>query len=207
MSKSENSSSVAARVLVACEFSGVLREAFRARGVDAVSCDLLPTEIPGPHIQDDVLKHLDEGWWGMVAHPPCTYLAVSGNRWMHEGGFFERRERKAKMEAAVEFVKKLWAAPIPRVAIENPVSRLSTLWRKTNQVVQPWQLGSPLLKKTCFWIRGFPLLHHVPTLATPEPRVWREPPSAERWKNRSRTPPEMAAQIAEQWQPLKVIQQ
>jgi hypothetical protein len=190
------------KVLVACEFSGIVRDAFIEEGHEAVSCDLLPSERPGPHIQDDVLKHLADGWDAMIAHPPCTYLAVSGARWLYTKtrlGRWPNKERFRKQTEAVDFVKKLWDAPISKVAIENPIGMLSTLWRKPDQIVQPWQFGVPELKATCFWIRGFPLL--VPSEITNErhPRVHLEPPSANRWKNRSRTPIKMAQAIAFQW--------
>lgn len=185
---------VMANILIACEFSGVLREAFRDRGHDAVSCDLLPSEIDGPHIQGNVLDYLDGDWDLMVAHPPCTYLAVSGARWF--------AERRAEQDTAIEFVQRLMDADIPRIAIENPIGVLSTRIRKPDQIVQPWWFGDGETKATCWWLKNLPDL--VPTDIVPgrAPRVHHEPPSAERWKNRSRTLKGTAEAIARQWEPL-----
>lgn len=188
-----------ARVLVACEFSGVVRRAFRERGHDAWSCDLLPTEKPGPHIQDDVTKHLD-GWDLIVAHPPCTHLAVSGARWF--------KHKLKEQEEALAFVCSLLAARCPRIALENPVSIISSRIRKPDQVVHPYWFGHPEFKATCLWLKGLPQL--VPTnLLTPpakgteEHKAWsrvhREPPGPDRWKERSRTFEGIAAAMAEQW--------
>lgn len=139
------------RVLVACEFSGVVRDAFRALGHDAWSCDLLPCERdPAWHIQRDVLPLLAEGWDLMIAHPPCTYLAVSGARWW--------KGREALQLEAIHFVEALYNAPIARVAIENPIGRLSTVFRKPDQIIQPWQFGHGETKATCLWLRNLPPL-------------------------------------------------
>jgi hypothetical protein len=140
------------RVLVACEFSGVVRDAFRARGHDAVSCDLLPSERPGPHIQGDVLEVLDQGWDLMIAHPPCTYLSRAGARW------WGTPEREQAAQEVRDFVLALWNAPIPRIAIENPIGRLNQLWRYPDQTIEPWQFGDPYTKRTCLWLRGIPPL-------------------------------------------------
>jgi len=148
------------RVLVACEFSGIVREAFRQKGHDAYSCDLIPTEIPGKHIQGNVIDILQDGWDLMIAHPPCTYLAVSGARWWSQ--------RKEEQEDAIAFVMLLAEAPIPKIAIENPIGRLSTIWRKPDQIIQPWQFGHGETKATCFWLKGLPLLAHTHTLLTAE---------------------------------------
>lgn len=180
------------RVLVACEFSGVVRDAFAARGHDAMSADLLPSERPGPHYLGDVRAILGDGWDLMIAHPPCTALAVSGARW-----FAGRREETA---AALAFVLELAAAPIPHVAIENPVSLLSTRWRRPDQIVQPWQFGHAETKATCLWLRNLPRLR--PTDIRPGPyaaRVHHESPGPDRWRNRSRTYPGIAAAMAAQW--------
>jgi len=150
------------RVLIACEFSGTVRDAFIARGHDAVSCDMLPTERPGPHIQGDVLDVLGDGWDLMIAHPPCTHLAVSGAR------HFAEKRADGRQQAALEFVRRLMAAPIPRWCVENPVSIISSAIRKPDQIIQPYQFGHPESKKTCLWLRGLPCL--VPT-KTVEP-VW-----------------------------------
>lgn len=147
------------RVLVACEFSGVVRDAFLARGHDAWSCDLLPSERPGPHIQGDVLGHLNDGWDLMIAHPPCTYLAVSGARWF--------KHRLAEQEAAIQFVHILLNAPISKIALENPVSIISSRIRKPDQIIQPWMFGHGETKKTCLWLIGLPKL--LPTdIVVPE---------------------------------------
>jgi hypothetical protein len=136
------------RVLVACEFSGRVRDAFAARGHDAWSCDLLPSETPGNHIQDDVLKHLSGEWDLMVAHPPCTFLSRAGANLWHV--------RRTEQETALEFVLAPWNSPIERVAIENPIGKLNALWRYPSQVIQPWAFGAPYTKATCLWLRGLP---------------------------------------------------
>ena len=141
------------RVLVACEFSGVVRDAFAAAGCHAVSCDLLPSEAPGHHRQCDVRDILDEGWDLMIAHPPCTHLAVSGARWF--------TAKQAEQAAALEFVRALLAAPIPHIALENPVSIISSRIRRPDQIIQPWQFGHGETKATCLWLKGLPML--VPT--------------------------------------------
>jgi site-specific DNA-cytosine methylase len=140
------------RVLVACEFSGVVRDAFRKRGHDAWSCDLVETEEPGPHIQGDVLNHLEEGWDLMIAHPPCTYLSRAGARW------WKIPERAPLADNAAEFVFKLRDASVARIAIENPIGQLNRRWRYPDQVIQPWQFGHPYSKATCLWLKELPLL-------------------------------------------------
>lgn len=197
------------RVLIACEFSGIVRNAFIAKGHDAVSCDLLPTERPGPHIQGDVLEILDDGWDMMIAHPPCTYLALSGIHWNNRIA-----GRKEKTEQALVFVKALLNAPIGKIALENPVGVISTRIRKPNQYIQPWQFGCPESKKTGLWLKSYPQL--VPTnILTPTafqkdgktPR-WgnqtcsgqnRLGPSADRAKIRGMTYQGIANAMAEQW--------
>jgi len=183
------------RVLVACEFSGVVRDAFAEQGHQAVSCDLLPTESPGEHIQGDVLDYLDAQWDLMVAHPPCTHLAVSGARW------FKGKE-KEQFEA-LYFVKRLMDAPIPKIAIENPISVISTFIRKPDQIIQPWQFGHGETKATCFWLKGLEPLKPTNIVEGRESRVHKEPPSPDRWKNRSRTFKGIAKAMAEQWGTLK----
>ena len=148
------------RVLVACEFSGTVRDAFIARGHEAVSCDLLPTERPGPHIQGDVLEVLGDGWDLMVAHPPCTYLCSSGLHWNKR-----RPEREPLTHEAMRFVLNLVDNPIPRIAIENPIGRISTAYRRPDQIIHPWQFGEDASKATCLWLKGLPLL--VPTNVLP----------------------------------------
>jgi hypothetical protein len=182
------------KVLVACEFSGIVRDAFRKLGHDAVSCDLLPTEKEGPHIQDDVLKHLNERWDLMIAHPPCTYLAVSGARW------FKYRQKEQFM--ALTFFTDLLNAEIPRVCIENPIGVASTLVRKPDQIIQPWMFGHGETKATCLWLVNLPKLKATNIVEGRVGRVWREPPSPNRWKNRSRTYQGIAKAMAEQWGPL-----
>jgi site-specific DNA-cytosine methylase len=183
------------RVLVACEFSGIVRDAFILRGHDAVSCDLLPTERPGPHIQDDVLLHLDDGWDLMIAHPPCTHLAVSGARW-----FRNKRTEQAK---ALDFVRMLLDAPVERICLENPVSIISTHIRKPDQIIQPWMFGHGETKATCLWIKNLPLLQATDIVDGRIGRVHREAPSPDRWKNRSRTLPGIADAMADQWGNIK----
>ena len=179
------------RVLVACEFSGAVREAFRARGHDAWSCDLLPTEVPGQHIVGDVLEVLGDGWDLMVAHPPCTHLAVSGARWWKD---------KAQEQAdALEFVRALMAAPIDRIALENPISKISSAIRKPDQIVQPWQYGHGETKATCLWLKGVPKLQPMDVVEGREPKVHHMAPGPNRWRERSRTYAGIAKAMAQQW--------
>ncbi len=179
------------RVLVACEFSGTVRDAFIALGHDAISCDVLPSESPGPHHQGDVLDLLNGGFDLMVAHPPCTHLAISGARW-----FAEKRNEQA---AALEFVRTLMAAPIPMIAIENPISIISSRIRKPDQVIHPWQFGHGETKKTCLWLKGLPLLQPTRIVTGRDPRIHRMPPGPDRWKERSKTYPGIASAMAMQW--------
>jgi hypothetical protein len=216
------------RVLVACEYSGTVRDAFRERGHDAMSCDLLPTEAPGPHYQGDVRDVLGDGWDLMIAHPPCTYLSVSGMHWTRRG----LRDPQLT-EDALAFVRLLMDAPILRIAIENPVSIISSRIRKPEQIVQPWMFGHDASKKTCLWLKGLPPLR--PTQIV-EPRLvccgreltsgagaygcpnccgdkrarerWgnqtdsgqnRLSPSPDRWKIRSATYAGIAGAMADQW--------
>jgi site-specific DNA-cytosine methylase len=180
------------RVLVACEFSGIVRDAFAVLGHDAWSCDLLPTERDGNHIQGDVSTVLGDGWDLMVAHPPCTRLAVSGARW-----FSAYRDEQ---EAALEFVRLLMAAPIERIAIENPVSVISSRIMKPDQIIQPWQFGHGETKSTCLWLKNLPRLKPTMIVEGREARVHRLPPSPDRWKLRSRTYKGIADAMANQWQ-------
>lgn len=179
------------KIMIACEFSGIVRDAFIRKGHDAISCDLLPTERPGPHIQGDVLEHLEDGWDMMIAHPPCTHLAVSGARWF--------REKRAEQEDALMFVRTLMDAPIERIAIENPVSVISTRIRRPDQIIQPWQFGEGEVKATCLWLKNLAPLKPTMIVAGRAARVHREPPSPERWKNRSRTYRGFAEAMADQW--------
>ena len=179
------------RALVACEFSGTVRDAFRALGHDAMSCDLLPSERPGPHYQGDVRDVLGDGWDLMVAHPPCTHLAVSGARWF--------KEKRVEQAEALDFVRLLLDAPIPRIALENPVSVISSRVRKPDQIIQPWQFGHGETKATCLWLKGLPPLVPTDIVAGRSARVHRMPPAPDRWKERSRTYPGVASAMAAQW--------
>src|SRR6478735_3567014 len=179
------------RVLVACEFSGIVRDAFRAAGHDALSCDLLPSERPGPHYQGDVTDILHDGFDLLICHPPCTHLAVSGARW-----FAEKRREQAE---ALAFVRLLLAAPIPMIALENPISIISSRIRKPDQIIQPWQFGHGETKATCLWLKGLPLLVPTDIVSGREARVHRMPPGPDRWKERSRTFHGIAAAMADQW--------
>jgi hypothetical protein len=149
------------KVLIACEFSGVVRDAFIGGGHDAMSCDLLPTETPGPHYQGSVMDILDDGWDLMVAHPPCTYLTLTGNKWF-KPEFAERFPTRHQDRAdAVEFFMALVNASIPKIAIENPIGIMSSRYQKPNQIIQPWQYGHETTKATCLWLKNLPNL--VPT--------------------------------------------
>jgi len=179
-------------VLVACEFSGIVREAFRKRGHNAWSCDLLLTEISSPyHIQDDVLNNLDENWDLMIAHPDCTHLAVSGARWF--------KNKIEEQRGAIEFFMKLVNAPISKICVENPVSIMSTVYRKPDQIIQPWMFGHGETKATCLWLKNLPKLQPTKIVDGRVPRVHHEPPSPDRWKNRSRTYQGIAEAMANQW--------
>ena len=180
-----------AKVLVACEYSGVVRDAFRARGHDAWSCDLLPTEVEGPHFEYDVMTIINDGWDLMIAHPPCTHLAVSGARW-----FKDKQQEQAK---ALDFVRCLMEAPIARIAIENPISIISSRIRKPDQIIQPWQFGHGETKATCFWLKNLPKLTPTNIVEGREARVHKMPPGPNRWKERSRTYEGVAAAMAAQW--------
>ena len=182
------------RVLVACEYSGVVRRAFQALGHDAWSCDLLPAEDDSPHhFQGDVMPILGrcEHWDLMIAHPPCTHLSVSGARWF--------KDKQKEQAEALEFVEWLMAAPIDRIAIENPISVISSRIRKPDQIIQPWQFGHGETKATCLWLQGLPKLTPTNIVEGREARIHRMPPGPDRWKERSRTFEGIAAAMAEQW--------
>lgn len=181
------------KVLVACEYSGVVRDAFIARGHDAMSCDLLPTDSPGPHYQGDVLDVLNYPWDLMIAHPPCTHLSVSGAR------HFAAKRLDGRQQSSVSFFMTLARAPIPRIAIENPVCIMSSLWRKPDQVIQPWQFGHGETKATCLWLKGLPPLVPTDVVEGREARIHRMPPSEDRWKLRSETYYGIAQAMADQW--------
>jgi hypothetical protein len=194
------------KVLVACEYSGRVRDAFLAQGHQAMSCDLLPTDSPGPHYQGDVFDIICDGWDLMVAHPPCTYLSVSGMHWTTRG----LRDPQLT-EDALDFVRALMAAPIERIAIENPVSVISSRVRKPDQIINPYEFGHDASKKTCLWLQNLPALQPTQMI---EPRIvngrkrWgnqtasgqnKLAPSADRWKIRSETYAGIAAAMADQW--------
>jgi hypothetical protein len=181
------------KVLIACEFSGTVRDAFAALGHDAWSCDLLPTEKPGNHHIGDAIDFAYVGgpWDLMIAHPPCTHLAVSGARWF--------KEKQTEQANALEFVGGLLDAPIEMIALENPISIISSRIRRPDQIIQPWQFGHGEVKATCLWLKNLPKLTPTNVVDGRVARVHREPPSPDRWKNRSRTMPGIAAAMAEQW--------
>lgn len=179
------------RILIACEYSGTVRDAFIASGHDAISCDLLPTEVPGPHYQGDVINIIGDGRDMMIAHPPCTHLAVSGARWFHL--------KQQEQQEALDFVRLLMNAPIPRIAIENPVSIISSRIRKPDQVIQPWMFGHGETKATCLWLKGLPKLTPTNVVEGREQRIHKMPPSPDRWKLRSTTYKGIAAAMAQQW--------
>jgi site-specific DNA-cytosine methylase len=179
------------RILVACEYSGVVRDAFIRAGHDAISCDLLPTEQPGPHYEGDVFDIINDGFDLMVAHPPCTHLAVSGARWFH----LKQREQAE----ALEFVRRLLDAPIPHIALENPISIISSRIRKPDQIIQPWQFGHGETKATCLWLKNLPPLIPTEIVSGREARIHKMPPGPNRWKERSRTYTGIAAAMAAQW--------
>jgi site-specific DNA-cytosine methylase len=179
------------KVLVACEYSGTVRDAFKAKGHDAWSCDLLPTDTPGNHIQGDVLEVIGQGWDLMVAHPPCTHLAVSGARWF-------KLKQKEQAEA-LDFVRALLNSPVEKICLENPVSIISSRIRKPSQVIQPWQFGHGETKATCLWLKGLPLLQPSQIVEGREARIHKLPPSPDRWKIRSKTYEGIAKAMADQW--------
>jgi hypothetical protein len=182
------------RVLIACEYSGRVRDAFLALGHDAISCDLLPTEVPGPHYQGDVFDMINSQHYDlMIAHPPCTHLSVSGAR------HFAEKRASGVQQRALEFVRSLMSAPIDRICIENPVSIISSQIRKPDQIIQPWQFGHGETKATCLWLKGLPKLMPTNVVDGREARVHRMPPGPDRWKDRSRTFQGIALAMADQW--------
>ena len=179
------------KVLVACEYSGTVRDAFISQGHDAISCDLLPTDKLGPHYQGDVRDILHDGFDLMIAHPPCTHLAVSGARWF--------KEKQKEQAEALDFVQLLLNAPIEKIALENPIGIISSRIRKPNQIIQPWQFGHGETKATCLWLKNLPCLVPTDIVEGREAKVHRMPPSADRWKLRSTTYKGIAQAMAEQW--------
>ena len=181
------------RVLIACEYSGRVRDAFIAQGHEAMSCDLLPTDLPGPHYQGDVFEVIDYPWDLMIAHPPCTDLSVSGAR------HFEAKRLDGRQQASVSFFMRLAKSDIPMIAIENPVCIMSSLWRKPDQIIQPWQFGHGETKATCLWLKGLPLLEPTSVVDGRDDRIHKLPPSPDRWKLRSETYQGIADAMAQQW--------
>lgn len=179
------------RVLVACEYSGIVRDAFIAKGHYAMSCDLLDTEVEGPHTICDVSLILDDRWDLMIAHPPCTHLSVSGARWF--------KEKQKEQQDALEFVKTLMNANIEKICIENPISIISSRIRKPDQIIQPWQFGHGETKATCLWLKGLPKLIPTNIVEGREAKVHKMPPGPNRWKDRSRTYMGIAKAMADQW--------
>lgn len=181
------------RVLIACEYSGTVREAFKKRGFDAWSCDLLPTEIPGKHIQGDVIPVLSEGWDLIIGHPPCTHLAVSGAR------HFPGKRADGRQQDAIDFFMKIIDAPCAHIAVENPVCIMASVYRRADQTIQPWQFGHGETKATCLWLKNLPILKPTSIVDGREQRVWKLPPGPDRWKERSRTFQGIADAMAQQW--------
>ena len=179
------------KVLIACEYSGTVRDAFIKRGHNVISCDLLPSDKPGPHYRGDVFDIINDAFDLMIAHPPCTHLAVSGARW------FKDKIKEQKM--AIEFFNELVNADIPKIAIENPVGIMSTVYRKPDQYIQPWEYGHGETKKTCLWLKNLPKLIPTNIVEGREGKVWKMPPSKDRWKLRSKTYRGWADAMAEQW--------
>ena len=193
------------KILVACEFSGIVREAFRAKGHDAWSCDLLDTEIPGQHIKGDVLEILNDGWDMMIAFPDCTHLCVSGARWWKE------KQKDGRQQKAIDFFIQLAEAPIPKIAVENPPGILTKKYRRPDQYIQPFWFGDEAQKKTGLWLKNFPKL--IPENIVDRGKIWIQkngkkrgaawtmclPPSPDRWKIRSRIFPGIANAMANQW--------
>lgn len=181
------------KVLIACEFSGTVRDAFIRAGHDAMSCDILPTESAGSHYQGDIRDVLHYGWDLMIGHPPCTDLAVSGAR------HFAAKKADGRQDAALNFVRELMDAPVARIAIENPISIISSRIRKPDQIIQPWQFGHGETKATCLWLKNLPKLTPTNIVDGREARIHKMPPSPNRWKERSKTYPGIATAMAAQW--------
>ena len=183
------------KVLIGCEYSGAVRDAFLRQGHDAMSCDLLPTEVPGPHYEGSLFDVIDYPWDLAVFHPPCTHLSVSGSR------HFDGKRMDGRQQAAAAFFMQIVrrSAHIPRTAIENPVCIMSSLWRRPDQIIQPWWFGHGETKATCLWLKRLNLLVPTNIVGGREARVHRMPPSKDRWKERSRTYAGIADAMAMQW--------
>ena len=205
------------RVLVACEYSGAVRDEFIKLGHDAMSCDLLPTDVPGPHYEGDVFDIIDDGWDIMIAFPPCTHLALSGAAW------FEQKRKDGRQEEAIDFVKKLMSAPIDKIAIENPLGVIPNYIRPYDQIIQPYMFGDAFQKSTCLWLKNLPLLKPTKIVSKGEFFEWidkktgkkkRQPlwfykalkEGKDRWKIRSQTFPGIAKAMADQWSKPGLIQ-
>ena len=205
------------KVLIACEYSGAVRDEFIKLGHDAMSCDLLPTDVPGPHYQGDVFDIINDGWDLMIAFPPCTHLALSGSRW------FEEKIKDGRQNEALEFVKKLMLAPIDKIAIENPIGIISSRIRKYDQIIQPYQFGDPYQKSTCLWLKNLPVLVSTNVVQKGGFKEWiskktgrkkKQPiwfyealnKGSDRWKIRSQTFPGIAKAMAEQWSKPGIVQ-
>lgn len=181
------------RVLIACEYSGRVRDAFIRNGQDAMSCDLLPTDVPGPHYQGDVFDIINDGWDLMIGHPPCTDLAVSGAK------HFAAKRADGRQQASIAFFMRLANSPIEKIALENPISIMSTEWRKPDQIIQPWMFGHGETKATCLWLKNLPKLMPTNIVDGREARIHKMPPSPDRWKKRSETYTGIAQAMADQW--------
>lgn len=190
------------KILIACEYSGIVRDEFITKGHDAMSCDLLPTESPGPHYQGDVFDIINDGWDMMIAHPPCTDIAVSGAAW------FKQKIADGRQQKALEFVKCLMNAPIPRICIENPVSVISSKIRKPDQIIQPWMFGHETTKTTCLWLKNLSLLIPTNIVGKGERKTYASGKSSPLWHansgggcghTRSKTYQGIAAAMADQW--------
>jgi len=200
------------KVLIACEYSGIVRDAFTAKGHNAWSCDILPTENQGNHIQDDVLKHLDKGWDLMIAHPPCTYLAVSGARWLYNKDGSRNTDRWIKKNNALNFVRDLMNTNIKKIAIENPISIISSEIRKPEQIIRPYQFGDNSTKLTCLWLKNLPKLKYT-NIIEPTKHITKNGKIYDKWwfdtclisnleeraKVRSKTFLGIAKAMADQW--------
>ena len=178
-------------VLVACEFSGIVRDAFSKKGHNALSCDLLESDLPGKHYHGKVEDILNQSWDLMIAHPPCTHLAVSGARWF--------KGKETEQQEALDFVSLLMDANIKKICVENPISVISSKIRKPDQIVQPWQFGHGETKATCLWLKNLPKLIPTNIVSGREQRIHKLPPSKDRWKIRSITFTGIATAMAEQW--------
>lgn len=181
------------RILIACEYSGKVRDAFISRGHEAVSCDILETEKPGPHYKGNVRDILNDGWDMLIGFPPCTHLASSGARW------FKEKQADGRQQEGIDFFMLLANANIPRICLENPVGIMSTQYRKPDQIIQPWQFGHGETKATCLWLKGLPNLVPTNIVEGREPRMWKLPPSKDRAKIRSETYQGIADAMADQW--------